>query len=175
MLHVLVCLVQIAVLVKFQLQARTVRETCVRLTAQLSFQAAMIMYQLIAVDAKLLVQFATNVYIRQAWHDTCEVTWETSCSHVICANLNLVTGTNCMLMNAVMQQSMNLHVQLQNGIFSCNMCETWILKMPFQQQTQTVTATYVYLRVQLNFQATTIMYQLIAVDTSLLVLTIIIR
>ena len=46
----IVCLMQIAVLAKFQLQARTVRETHVHLTAQLSFQAAMIMYQLIAVD-----------------------------------------------------------------------------------------------------------------------------
>ena len=54
MLYSLVCLVQIAVLVKFQLQARTVRETCVHLTAQLSFQAAMIMYQLIAVDINVI-------------------------------------------------------------------------------------------------------------------------
>ena len=54
MLYTLVCLIQIAVVVKFQLQARTVRETCVHLTAELSFQAAMIMYQLIAVDIKVV-------------------------------------------------------------------------------------------------------------------------
>jgi len=54
MLYTLVCLIQIAVLVKFQLQARTVRETCVHLTPELSFQAAMIMYQLIAVDLNVV-------------------------------------------------------------------------------------------------------------------------
>ena len=55
MLYTLVCLIQIAVLMKFQPQARTVRETCVHLTAQLSFQAAMIMYQLIAVDINVVI------------------------------------------------------------------------------------------------------------------------
>ena len=53
-LYILVCLVQISVLVKFQLQARTVRETCAHLTAQLSFQAAMIMYQLTTVDINVV-------------------------------------------------------------------------------------------------------------------------
>ena len=47
--------VQIAILVLFQLQARTDRETCVHVTAQPNFQAAMIVYQLIAVDTSLLV------------------------------------------------------------------------------------------------------------------------
>jgi len=48
---------------KFQLQALTVTvATCVHLRVQLSFQAAMIMYQLIAVDISLLA-LTTNSYL----------------------------------------------------------------------------------------------------------------
>jgi len=45
-------------LLQFQLQATTVTVTCVHLTAQLSFLAAVIMYQLIAVDINLVTQWA---------------------------------------------------------------------------------------------------------------------